>query len=77
MDTLTRQESKNLKLFKDAMYEALGKVHETHNGSRLRVRVPTDIVDNISYSFAHARMLNPDLAKRTESFVVDWAQPTP
>ena len=72
VDTVTKQEGKNLKQFKDAMYEALRKVHETQNGSKLRIKVPTDIVDNISYSFARARMLNPDLAKRTESFFVEW-----
>ena len=56
----------------DAMYTALAKVHETTNGSKLRIKVPKDIVDNISYSFARARMLNPELAKRTESFFVEW-----
>ena len=70
--SLTRQEGKDLKHFKDAMYTALAKVHETTNGSKLRIKVPTDIVDNISYSFARARMLNPELAKRTESFFVEW-----
>ena len=72
VDTLTKQEGKDLKSFKDAMYTALAKVHETANGSKLRIKVPSDIVDNISYSFARARMLNPDLAKRTESFFVEW-----
>ena len=72
MDTLTKQEGKDLKHFKDAMYEALAKVHETSNGSKLRIKIPKDIVDNIAYSFARARMLNPDLAKRTESFFVEW-----
>ena len=72
MDTLTKQEGKDLKHFKDAMYTALAKVHETSNGSKLRIKVPKDIVDNISYSFARARMLNPELAKRTESFFVEW-----
>ena len=71
VDTLTKQD-RDLKYFKDAMYEALAKVHETQNGSKLRIKVPTDIVDNISYSFARARMLNSDLAKRTESFFVEW-----
>ena len=72
VDTLTKQEGRDLKHFKDAMYTALAKVHETTNGSKLRIKVPTDIVDNISYSFARARMLNPELAKRTESFFVEW-----
>ena len=66
------QEGRDLNHFKDAMYEALAKVHETQNGSKLRIKVPTDIVDNISYSFARARLLNSDLAKRTESFFVEW-----
>ena len=72
VDTLNRQQNKDLKRFKDAMYEALDKVYEMQNGSKLRIKVPRDIVDNISYSFAHAQMLNPDLASRTESFFVDW-----
>ena len=71
MDTLTKQEGRDLKYFKDAMYEALQKVHET-NGSKLRIKVPTDIVDNISYSFARARLLNSDLAKRADSFFMEW-----
>ena len=56
------------------MYTALANVHETTNGSKLRIKVPTDIVDNISYSFARARMLNPELAKRTESFFVEMTK---
>ena len=72
VDTVTKQESRVLKDFKDAMYKALDKVYKLQNGSRLRIKVPHDIVDNISYSFAKAQMLNPDLANRTESFFVDW-----
>ena len=47
-------------------------LHITPNGSRLRIRVPEDIVINISGCFARARMLNLDLARRTESFFVEW-----
>ena len=54
------------------MYKALAKVHTTSNGSRLRIKVPEDIVTNISGCFAQARMLNLDLARRTESFFVEW-----
>ena len=72
VDTLNKKEGQALKDFKDAMYRALDKVYKLQNGSRLRIKIPHDIVDNISYSFAHAQMLNPDLAARTESFYVDW-----
>ena len=72
VETLSKQALTDLKQFQDEMYEALAKVHTTTNGSRLRIRVPEDIVINISSCFARARMLNLDLARRTESFFVDW-----
>ena len=72
VDALPKQEVKELKHFKDAMYDALAKVHKTSNGSKLRIKVPKDIVDNIANCFARAWMLNPDLARRTESFFVEW-----
>ena len=72
VDALPKQDVKEFKHFKDAMYEALAKVHKTSNGSKLRIKVPKDIVDNIANCFARARMLNPDLARRTESFFVEW-----
>ena len=72
VDTLSRQERQDMKDFQDAMYEALTKVHTTSNGSKLRIKVPKDIVDNISNCFARARVLQPDLARRTESFFLEW-----
>ena len=72
VDALPKHDWKDLKHFKGAMYEALAKVHTTSNGSKLRIKVPKDSVDNISNCFARARMLNPDLARRTESFFVEW-----
>ena len=72
VDTLNKKEGQALKDFKDAMYKALDKVYKLQSGSRPRIKIPHDIVDNISYSFAHAQMLNPDLAARAESFYVDW-----
>ena len=72
VDTLSKQDRRDLKDFQDAMYKALAKVHTTSNGSKLRIKVPQHIVDNISKCFARARLLKPDLARRTESFFLDW-----
>ena len=72
VETLSKHDQTELKRFQDEMYTALAKVHTTPNGSRLRIKVPEDIVINISGCFARARMLNLDLARRTESFFVEW-----
>ena len=60
-----------MKEFKDEMYIVLSQQYASHNGSTIRIKVLPDVVDNIAVCFARARMLNPDLARRTEAFYVE------
>ena len=60
-----------LKKFQDEMYNALAQPYITQNKSRIWIRVDTRLVENISWCFAKAKLLNPDLAKRTQAFYVE------
>ena len=53
------------------MYQVLSQQYTTNNGSKIRIRVLPDVVENISLCFARAKMLDPDLARRTEAFFVE------
>jgi len=68
---LTRSDQRALKQFQDEMYKALAKQFTTSNGSKIRIRVDTNLVKNISLCFAQAKILDTDLARRTEAYFVD------
>ena len=50
------------------MRKALAKPCTTINRSRIQIRVDKEIVENISLCFAKAKLLDLQLAKRTQGF---------
>ena len=73
-DLATDLSKHELRLFKecqDEMYQVLPQQYTTNSGSKIRIKVLPNVVENISLCFARARMLNPDLARRTEAFFVE------